>query len=245
MLHKTKGLVLRAVKYGESSLIVSIYTELFGLQSYIVNSVRSASPKQPYRANLFQPATFLDLVVYHNERSNLQRIREFRWSFIYSDIYRNIHKNTVALFMTEVLQKCLREPEENADLFAFLEDVFEELDKATPAVTANYPLYFLLHLAHFFGYRIQDNYSAARELLDLQEGLFTSQKPQHPNFLDGRSAELVAELLRALHPRDLPEVVMTREQRKLVLEALVLFYSIHQPGFGVLKSVPVLHALYD
>ena len=39
-LHKTKGIVLRTVKYGETSIIVTIFTELFGIQSYLVNGVQ-------------------------------------------------------------------------------------------------------------------------------------------------------------------------------------------------------------
>ena len=50
-LHKTKGIVLRAVKYGETSMVVSIFTELFGLQSYLVNGVRTATKKGSGKAN--------------------------------------------------------------------------------------------------------------------------------------------------------------------------------------------------
>ena len=46
MLHKTKGIVLGHVKYGESSLIIHVYTEKFGIQSYIENGVRKAKAKQ-------------------------------------------------------------------------------------------------------------------------------------------------------------------------------------------------------
>ena len=67
MIHKTKGIVIRVVKYGETSVIVSIYTELFGIQSYIVNGVRTSSKKASGKASQFQPAAILDLVVYHNE----------------------------------------------------------------------------------------------------------------------------------------------------------------------------------
>lgn len=156
MLHKTKALVLRSVKYGETSLVVTMFTEMFGLQSYMVNGVRAATPKQPYRGSFFQPATLLDLVVYHNEKQSLQRIKEYKWSYIYQDIYRNVHKNTVALFMVEVLQKCLKQPETNAELFAFAEDVLIHLDRGGDTVAANLPLYYLVHLAHFLGscYRI-------------------------------------------------------------------------------------------
>jgi len=80
MLHNTKGIVLRTVKYGETSVIVSIYTELFGIQSYLVNGVRKSSKKGSGSAALFQPAALLDLVVYYNELKQLNRIKEFQWS---------------------------------------------------------------------------------------------------------------------------------------------------------------------
>ena len=84
MVHNTKGIVLRVVKYGETSVIVTIYTELFGIQSYIVNGVRTTSKKGASKASLFQPAAILDLIVYHNELKNLQRIKESRWSALVS-----------------------------------------------------------------------------------------------------------------------------------------------------------------
>ena len=42
MIHQTKGIVLRTIKYGETSVVVNIFTELFGIQSYLVNGVRSS-----------------------------------------------------------------------------------------------------------------------------------------------------------------------------------------------------------
>lgn len=209
MLHKTKGLVLRNVKFGETSLIVTIFTEILGIQSYLVNGVRSATPKNPYRASMFQPATLLDMVVYHSERTNLHRIREYRLSKIYADIYRNVHKNTVAIFMVELLTKCLKQPEENTVLYEFVEDAFIHLDQATRQVTANFPLYFTLHLAHFFGFRIQDDYSDENNVLDLQEGGFSRGKPLHPHFLEGSLSEISSSLLKAQHPDELGDFLLS------------------------------------
>src|SRR5438477_2214573 len=112
-LHKTKGVVLRSVKYGEGSLIVTMFTELFGVQSYLVNGVRASTKKGAGKANLFQPAAILDLIVYHNELKNLQRIREFKWSVLYQHIFSEIRKNGVAVFMVDLLTKCLKQPEAN------------------------------------------------------------------------------------------------------------------------------------
>jgi DNA repair protein RecO (recombination protein O) len=245
MLHKTKGIVLRTVKYGETSLVVTMFTELFGVQGYMVNGVRSASPRSPYRANFFQPATLLDMVVYHNERHALQRVKEFKWSYIYEDIYRNIHKNTVALFITELLQKCLKQPEANADLYAFVEDVLMHLDKGSATVAANMPLYFMLHQAHFFGFMIQDSYSEAQTILDLQEGGFVAQRPPHPYFIEGRLGEVSSQLLKTMHPSELEQLHLSREQRRALIEAFISFYNFHQPDFGQMRSLSVLHALYE
>src|SRR5690349_1253996 len=124
LTHKTKGIVIKVVRYGETSIIAGIYTELFGLQSYLVNGVRVTSKKGAGRGNLFQPAAILDLVVYHNELKNLQRIKEFKWGHIYDQLFFNVFKNSVALFMIEMLQRTLKQPEPNPELFNFIEDAF-------------------------------------------------------------------------------------------------------------------------
>jgi DNA repair protein RecO (recombination protein O) len=82
-LHKTRGIVLRTVKYGETSIIVTIFTELFGVQSYLVNGVRTSTKKGSGKASMFQPAAILELVVYHNELKHLNRIKEFKWAVMY------------------------------------------------------------------------------------------------------------------------------------------------------------------
>ena len=76
MLHKTKGIVIGYIPYRESSIIVKLYTENFGIQSYIENGVRSAKGKN--KIALFQPMTLLDVVVYHNDKKDLHRISEIK-----------------------------------------------------------------------------------------------------------------------------------------------------------------------
>src|SRR5688500_16711918 len=116
MVHKTKGIILRAVKFGETSLVITAFTELFGLQSYLVNGVRQVSRKGSMKAIYFQPGALLDLVVYKNEFKNLQRIKEYRWSHVYNHIFSDVFKNAVSLFTIELLNKCLTEPEPNNEL---------------------------------------------------------------------------------------------------------------------------------
>lgn len=245
-IHKTKGIVLKAVKYGETSLIVTIFTELFGVQSYLVNGVRASTKKGTGKAGLFQPTAILDLIVYYNELKHLNRIKEFKWSYLYNHILSDVRKNAVALFMIELLTKCLKQPEPNADLFYFIEDAFVHLDESSDAVMANFPLFFALHLPVFFGFRIPSNPlettsdEAENFYLDLKEGEFAMEQPHHPHFLEGKQVYIISQILKMQHPEELENIKLNHEFRRNLLFALERFYALHIQDFGSMKTLPVL-----
>jgi len=243
MVHKTKGVVLRTVKFGETSIVASVFTELFGLQSYLVNGVRQVSKKGTAKGAYFQPGSLLDLVVYKNDFKNLQRIKEYKWAYLYQHIFSDIFKNAVALFTIELLNKCLKEPEPNNELFYFVEDALLHLDEATPTVTANYPLFVALHLAVFFGFRINDEFSAAQHYLDLQEGVFTEDQPRHSHYLQDREAEAVSHILKVMHPNELEDVKLNQDMRRRILTSLEGYYALHIPDFGTMRTLPVLREI--
>jgi DNA repair protein RecO (recombination protein O) len=236
----TKGIVLRTVKYGDSSVIVSIFTELFGVQSYIVNGVRSASKKAGTKSNLFQPFALLDLVVYHNEQKKLQRIKEHRWATLYNHLFFDVFKGAVATYMIELLQKCLKQPEPNPDLFYFMEDALLHLDNASPKMVANYPLFFSLHLANFFGFRLVDEFGPKQTILDLKEGVFVAGYPEHHFYLDGFNSEVIAQFLRVMQPQELEQIHLNVSTRRFLLQQLEQYYQFHVSEFGNLRSLPVL-----
>jgi DNA repair protein RecO (recombination protein O) len=245
MIHKTKGIVLRAVKYGETSLVLTMFTELFGLQSYIVNGVRTVSKKGSSKSVFFQPSAILDLVVYHNEYKNLQRIKEYKWAHLYQYIFSDVRKNAVAVFMIELLTKCLKQPEPNPELFYFVEDALTHLDKATDTVTANFPLFFALHLAVFFGFRIHDKFSEEKHFLDLEEGLFKAVAPNHQNYLDDKAAEVTSYILKTQQPNELEDLKLNQEFRRLLLNSYEGYYRLHISDFGSLKTLPVLREMMN
>lgn len=243
MIAKTKGIVLRTVKYGETSLVVNVFTETFGLQSYLVNGVRTAAKKSTPKAALFQPASILELVAYHNDFNNLQRLREYKWDFLYRHVLSDVHKNAVALFMVELLGKCLKQPEAAPELFYFAEDALRHLDEASPAVTGNFPLFFALHLAVFFGFRISDEFSEGKQYLDLQEGRFSEEQPQHPYYFIDREAAAVSDILKIMQPHELEQVPLNRDTRRRIMHGLEQYYAFNVPEFGTLRTLPVLREI--
>ena len=240
MTYKTKGIVLRSIKYGETSLVVTIFTEMFGIQTYMVNGVRT-SKKSASKANHFQATAILDLVVYHNDNKSMQRIKEFSWAFLYSNLLSNVVNNSIASFMAELINKCLKQPEPNADLYNFCEESFLQLDKAGNTTAANFALFFSLQLTHFFGFRMTDNFNSNNTVLDLQEGNFIDHQPAHPNFLEGKLAELTAQLLKVMQPHELEEFKLNQEIRRILLLRYLEYYALHIPDFGQMKTLMVLH----
>jgi len=244
-LHDTKGIVLRTIKYGETSVIVSIFTELFGVQSYLVNGVRAATKKGSGEANLFQPSAILDLVVYHSELKQLHRIKEFSWEHLYKHILSDVKKNAVALYMVELLTKCLKQPESHPDLFQFAEDALLHLDESSETVTANFPLFIALHLPVFFGFRINDNYSDKYCVLDLEEGSFIEERPRHPHFLEDKQAAITSQILKTQRPAELESMKLNHEFRRNLLYAYERYYALHLPEFGTLRTLPVLREILN
>ena len=242
-LHHTKGIVLRSVRYGDTSLIVTMLTELFGLQSYLINGVRSNSKKSQHQAGLFQPTAQLEMVVYHQEIRQLQRIREYQWAHIYDKLLTDVPRHAIASYLIELLSKCVRQPESNADLYHFAEDSLLHLDQASDTVAANFPLFFTLHLPVFFGFRFHDNFSDSSPFLDLQEGHFSANAPLHAHYLDEKLSAITAQLLRVQQPQELEEIRLNHLVRRQLLQAFQSYYAWQVPEFGTLKTLPVLREI--
>jgi DNA repair protein RecO (recombination protein O) len=206
----------------------------------MVNGVRTAK-RSSSAVNHFQPTAILDLVVYHNESKSMQRIKESSWAFLYEHILNDVIKNSIASYMAELIQKCLKQPEANNDLFNFCEEAFLRLDKADKVVAANFALFFTLQLTYFFGFRMDDNFNAVNNVLDLQEGNFIDHQPTHPHFIDGKNAELTAQLLKVMQPQELEDFKLNQDIRRTLLLRYLEYYALHIQEFGQMKTLMVLH----
>lgn len=243
MLHKTKAIILRTVAYGDTSLVVTAYTELYGMQSYLVKGARSSAKKGGSQAQFFQPSALLELVVYHNEQKQLQIIKEVKWAFLYQQVLSNVFRNAVALFMVEMLTKSIKQTETNFELFEFVENNLRILDEADLPVVANLPLHFSLHLAGQLGIKLEDNFSAATPFLDLQEGRFVEQIPKHNFYLDGNLAETTHAMLQMDNAVTIYRFKLNKQLRHQLLQAYEYFYQFHLHDFGYLRTVKVMEAV--
>lgn len=229
MLHKTRGIALNYIRYRETSIIVKIYTEEFGIQSYIVNGVRSAKSKTN-RIALFQPLTLLDLVVYHkNKEQTIHRLSEVKCILPFKSLPFDFVKSSIALFMTELLVKTLREEEANLPLFQFLTESILYLEE-TKEHYENFHLQFLSKLASYLGF-------GAETVREMEQQLSDNL---YPYTLEPAMRE---SLQGFIHLPFNYSASLDRLQRSKLLDTLVFYYKIHLEGLGEIRSLEVLREL--
>jgi DNA repair protein RecO (recombination protein O) len=228
MHHQTKGIVLSNTKYAETSIICKIYTELFGLQSYIINGVRKKKGKSIY----YQPLSILELNVLHKEKKRLQRIKESKPFYQYQSLPYAVTKSAIAFFIAEILQKCLKEEEENSALFNFLTNSLIKLDKET--LNPQFHLEFLIELSMYLGF-YPNTQNIHFPFFDLINGTFTSSKPDHKHYINDTKP-----LIDLIEGR-----VVEKSQKKIVLEKIIEYYKLHIEGFKKLNSKTVLETIFN
>jgi DNA repair protein RecO (recombination protein O) len=248
MLHSTRGIVFHTVKYSETSIIAKIYTDLFGIQSYLFRGIRGTKSKT--KPGLFQSMTLLDLVVYHKENQSLQSVKEVHLAHAFKSIPFDIIKSSVALFINELLYKVIREEEPNPALFDFLWTSTQQLDDAETSVSG-FHITFAVRLMHFLGIFPHDNYSALSPVFNMREGLFQPAIPDHPYYLLPDTSVLLHKLLESSgEPDELPGepvdwnhggLFPNAGSRKQILETILVYYQLHLPGFKGVQSHLILH----
>lgn len=241
MIIKTRGIVFRAIKYSESSMIVDIYTEEKGLRKYIISGVRSKRAK--VSASLLQAMTLVDLVVYHREDRTMTRIKEIRPAFIYQTIPFDIQRGAVGLFMIEVAQKAIRESEENPQLFHFLFESFCYLDRTENSI-ANLHLHFLLELSTFLGFMPGEMCSEEQPYFNLKDGVFVTYAPTHRHYLDKEDSAILYQLLEVSQVQS-HEVRMNRTSRHNLLKNLLIYYQLHIENFPTINSHIILQEVME
>jgi DNA repair protein RecO (recombination protein O) len=236
MLHKTSGIILHTTKYSETSLIAKIYTRNFGLQSYIINGVRSKKSKN--KATLFQPLALVDMVVSNSEKGNLQRISEINISHPYTTIPYDIIKSSIAIFLNEVLYKALKEEYNDEDLYKYIQNSLLILDLNTYNCS-NFHIHFMLQLSRYLGFYPQGKFTSDTSLFDLQEGSFINYLPNHSNYLTANHSVLLNNFLISSY-ESLHLLKIDKQERKNVLKSIIVFYQLHLASFGEIKSYEIL-----
>lgn len=237
MIETTKAIVINTIKYGDTSLIATCYTKKRGVKTYLLRGILK-SKKSKIKPAYFQPLMQLNLIANHNNKGNLNSIREVEVLNFYNSIYTNIKKQTIALFLAEIVHYSIREEEQNKALYQYLEASFLWLD--THESVSNFHLLFLLNLTKHLGFYPHTNNKNAF-YFDLIEGSFTNHNK--PNTVSGTNLVQFKKLL-GINFDVLHTIDFSASNRQVILTILIQYFELHLGGFKKPKSLAILKSVF-
>lgn len=237
---KTRAIVLRTLKYGDSSIIVDLLTEQQGRVSFLVRIPKTAKGRM--RRQYFMPMTLLSIDYDFRPRSTLQRIRDLRLDLPYVRIPVTPTKQAILLFLAEFIAHATRAEQQNSSLFLFIRSSLLWLD-AAESHYANLHLVFMARLSRFLGFwpNLDDYHEGC--YFDLRGANFTPLRPSHPDFLAPADAAQVGLLMRLTYST-MHLFRPTRAERNRIAEIMLAYYRLHVPNMPDLRSLSVLRELF-
>jgi|TARA_R100000479_G_scaffold68390_1_gene32545 DNA repair protein RecO (recombination protein O) len=239
MLVSTKAIVISSLRYSEADLIVSCFTEVDGLKSYMLRNILK-SKKGKLRTSFFQPLTLLDLVANHKNKGTLEYIKEAKIIQPYQTLHSDVYKSSLVMFLSEILKSTIKEEESNSQLFQFLTYSFQWLDLHENY--ANFHILFLLKLSQYLGF-YPDTSTIEYPYFNIQEGTFEQHFDDHFS-VEGEEVEAL-KLFFTKEFDSLTEIKLHKKTRTATLNLLLNYYQYHSQGFKTPKSLAVLQQLFN
>lgn len=238
MLIKTKAIVISSLKFGESDLIVTCFTETVGIKSYMLKNILKTK-RRTFSPALFQPLSQLYVVANHKEKGNLEYLKEVKTHYLYRTLHTNVLKSSVAVFISEILKSSIKEEQANPELFKFLSDSFQWIDNNDSF--ANFHITFMLNLSSFLGF-YPDIEHRNFPFFNSAEGVFLNYESDIYTF-KGEVVENFKQFLNKNYEES-SQIKLSQNQRNQLLEFLIAYYQLHISGFQKPRSLSILVQLF-
>jgi DNA repair protein RecO (recombination protein O) len=237
MIGKTRVIVLHKTNYSENSIVVQAYSLDYGKVSFLVSGVKGK--KSRTKLALFEAMSILDIVGNFKNIDKLIKPTEIKLVVPFYQIKSDISKRMIVLFLSELLHKCIREPNPDQSMFVFIENGLNYLEYTDESV-ANFHLVFLIELSRYLGFYPQIKNG---HYFDLREGVFINNIPHGSLYLQGAQKDLFFRVLGTKIDKS-HTIKFNGKERKLVLDSLIQYYQIHISGLMNLKSQTVLETIF-
>lgn len=230
MLSKTKGIVIRTIKYGESSAICNILTEDFGLIGFHIPS--AYKPKSKFNISYFQMLNILEISFNFKKNTSLYKLSDV--SCLHAPTIEGFNKQVMYHLYCEMLQDSIKSDEINANLFKYL--MHEAIPELNDELHFWQLPYVMLNLLYQYGCAPNTDSYRTGYFLDLENGLFVERQLEFKKTIDSQTSSLLYEILQ----NGIHHLQLDRKSRSEVINALIRYFQIHVNENFELKSMEIL-----
>ena len=238
-LKHCEAIIIKCVKFKESSIIAHLFTSNDGIVPVLVSGVRSINNKG--KAAQFQLGQVLDVVYYDREKEGVMRLKESAINYHFVSIPFQIQKIALTQYFLEITRNCIYQTAiSSGDIYPLLKNTLIHLDQLK-GIQVNLAIYYLWNLIHGLGLApyLDD---IRGEYLDLQSGEFCVQIPSHQSILTSAMARKLKELLEAEFT-DLELLHIDGRERKTLLESGHQYLNYHLSYFRLPKSADIFREI--
>lgn len=238
MLVQTKAIVLHCSQYNARYTIANVYSRDYGRLGILVPYKRRVRAGH----HLFLSSlTEVELTIELKPRRNLAYLRESHLISPRHTMQSMSIKCSQVMFLGELMYRILTHTEPDDELYCFLSDSLNAFEKLERGI-ANFYLYFTYRLLHYLS--VAPEITPIRRVgywFDLVDGCYVQQPPIGHQCLPPNEAEHLV-LLSRMTLDNLVAYRYNRVQRGIILDRLLLFYRLHLPPFGPLRSLEILRS---
>jgi len=232
--------VLHHLKYGDTSLILHVFTQKYGRSSFIVKGIRQKRSR--FAPGIMQPLSSVNIDFYYKENKDLHLVKDISTHLNFYHFPYDMKKSSQAMFLAEVLYKCLQTQDRDEDLYSFLLHSLEYFDSNTGA-QPNFHLHFLIKLTRYLGISPFAASNTDNHIFDIQEGAFSNRMPGHSNFFDRNNTILLQNFLEGNYENS-TKILLKKDERNAFLNEVLKFYSYHHSNMENIKSLEVLKQIF-
>lgn len=236
MIRKTDAIVLNSRKFGDSSVICTMYTRAYGRRSFLIKGYRSSRARK--RHSFFQPMSIIEIVYYHRDNRDLQIITETSNRFFLQTLQTDPVKITLGMVVIELFYHTVKEEEPNFPLFEFLGGVLAELDRREKHLIHVF-LHFLVQLSGHLGFFPSDLVEDATKPIhfDLRNGIL-----QNAPIADRGAWHALAFARTPLD--ECHHIPVSQSDKHDLIATMMEYYKIHVEGFIVPGSLSVFQDVF-
>ncbi len=235
----SRGFVVKSIKNGETSMILSCYLEDIGLKSFMVKGVYGTK-KPKFSKAYFFPLNFISINYTLSKDDRLSYIKEVKPINFYKSLHSSIEKSTVIVFLSEVLNSVFKEEgDKNQNLFNFLDKSLNWFD--AQEICSNFHIKFLIELTKHIGF-YPNITSENDKFFNIESGSSSTIKPLS-KFIDFDDYKLFKQLL-GMKFEDLNYMSIDKDSRIRLLNYIIDYYSLHLQMFKSPKSIDVFCEIF-
>jgi DNA repair protein RecO (recombination protein O) len=243
--YQCEALVLRTIAYGDTSIIVHAYTQQWGKVVYMVKGVRTTKAGASAKGKLLQAANLLMLEGTFVPHKHFQLCNTIYLANYNLPQQRTVLRNAVALFVCELIDKIITEPEQNIELFEWLKATINTIN-ICPINTLSYlPIKIVIEYCALLGFGILDVYESNKPYLHMHNSVFVPTPLADTTTMMPQSGQLISLLNQQLPLSQLEDLTFTKLQKATALKDVLLYLQYHLPHQVNLQVPSILSTIFN